>query len=320
MKRCHSPSIKLNRYKQKPLVSVCICTYNRANLLAEALASLVCQSSDSSLYEIIVIDNNSTDQTVEVTSAFSKQYPFVRRACETQQGLSHARNRGFNEAKAGWVAYMDDDAKAYPDFIEQALRVMDMNSFDCFGGVYLPWYRYGKPKWFQDHYATNGRLREDIGILKTENASGGVIVFRKKVLEQLGGFPVDLGMHGQTIGYGEETYVQMQMRKEGFTIGFNPELKIEHIVALYKLDPFWIIKSEFYHGYHSWKSTERKASWYKLANILVDALYRLVLRLVIQLTNLRHNDYYIQNWLIDAFAPFANSMGRVAGGVGQIID
>ncbi len=92
---------------------------------------------------------------------------------EFAQGLSHARNRGYREAQAAWVAYMDDDAKAYPDFVERILYITDQYPFDAVGGMFLPWYKYGKPKWFRDTYASNGRLLDQVGILEKKISPEG---------------------------------------------------------------------------------------------------------------------------------------------------
>ncbi|MGD8380729.1 MAG: glycosyltransferase, partial [Syntrophobacterales bacterium] len=93
-------------------ISVIVCTYNRAELLGGTLRTLCHQTLDTSEYEVIVVDNNSTDNTREVVDEFCRRSSNVRYCFEPQQGLSHARNQGLQEAKGKYVAYIDDDARA----------------------------------------------------------------------------------------------------------------------------------------------------------------------------------------------------------------
>jgi glycosyltransferase involved in cell wall biosynthesis len=88
------------------ILSVVICTYNRAELLERALNSLLNSPREASeSWELLVIDNNSTDMTKEVVSSYEARY-----ILEPNQGIAYARNRGYMEAKGTYVAYIDDDA------------------------------------------------------------------------------------------------------------------------------------------------------------------------------------------------------------------
>ena len=91
------------------LISVVICTYNRAALLANLLENLSAQSIDPSTYEIIIVDNNSLDQTRNVVEAFATSHGNVSYGFEACQGLSWARNHGYRIARGEYVAYLDDD-------------------------------------------------------------------------------------------------------------------------------------------------------------------------------------------------------------------
>ena len=99
-------------------ISVIVCTYNRAYLLKNCLRSLVDQLVETSTFEVIIVNNNATDDTEEVAKSFTEKYPNFRYIIEPNQGLSNARNRGYKEAKGEYVAYIDDDARAYTDWVE----------------------------------------------------------------------------------------------------------------------------------------------------------------------------------------------------------
>lgn len=294
-------------------ISIIICTYNRSDILTECLDSLVNQTADSSLYEVVVIDNNSNDSTAVIVKKYADQYTNFRYVKETRQGLSYARNRGYQEAKSDWVSYVDDDAKAHANYVERALWTITHFDFDCFGGMYYPWHKYRKPRWLPDSFGTKPKIQDKVGIMKKGFASGGVIVFKKQVLETMKGFPVNLGMSGKKVAYGEETYLQVKMREQGYVLGFDPELKIDHLVAKYKLNPWWHVKSKYMIGKQLWDTLNLDSSGIGIKYLLKNAL-RLFWHDTKQYTPLLlKQNYYWQNWILDVLAPFAINMGKIRG-------
>jgi len=138
-------------------ISVVVCTYNHSFLLKNCVTSLYEQTLAKDKYEIIVVDNNSKDDTAEVVKAF-KNDELIRYIFEEQQGLSHARNRGVSEAYGSYIAFIDDDAKAAPDWLEVAFQILNSTqpALDCLGGPCYPFYLSEKPKWFLDEYEIRG--------------------------------------------------------------------------------------------------------------------------------------------------------------------
>ncbi|WKN40719.1 glycosyltransferase [Tunicatimonas pelagia] len=294
-------------------ITVIICTYNRADILGDCLQSLVEQTCEPSHFEVLIVDNNSTDGTSQVAEHYTNQYPHFRWVREELQGLSHARNRGYNEATTPWVSYVDDDAKAHSNYVERALWTTRNFDFDCFGGTYYAWYKYGKPAWLPKNYGTKALDRRTVGITKDGYASGGVIIFKKSVLETLGGFPTHLGMKGNKISYGEETYLQVQMRKQGYTIGFDPELKIDHLVAKYKLKLWWHIQSQFRQGVISWETFDYSLENKKLTHMAKKAFFTLRDGIKLHTSQLLRPNYNWQHWIMDVVNPFAKDLGRLWG-------
>jgi len=113
-----------------------ICTHNRADLLADVLETICKQSLTAPGYEIIVVDNDSEDDTRRVTEAVSHRYSNVRYILEPRCGLSHARNRGLREANGQYVAFMDDDCKAPTHWLAVAKEIIDRVKPAVFGGPY----------------------------------------------------------------------------------------------------------------------------------------------------------------------------------------
>ena len=303
----------------KPIVTIVICTYNRAELLSDALDSLTKQSADISLFSILIVNNNSSDNTQEVAQEFVQNNSNSRLVTESQQGLSYARNRGYLEAECEWVAYMDDDACAFNNFIERMIYVIENYNFDCFGGIFLPWYKYGKPAWFKDAYGTSRYILNRTGVLERGFVSGGNIVIKKSVLKKLCGFDTNIGMSGKKVSYGEETQLQVRMRKLGYTIGFDPALKIDHLVNTYKQTPFWYIKSSYASGRDYWITQQLDPTWPILIRMFLGASKNLIKEFAYKTPKLIKKNYYIQNWLIDTFRHFSYTIGCIHMGINTIL-
>lgn len=237
-----------------PAVTVVICTYNRADLLARALDSLCRQDASPDLFEILIVDNASTDRTPDVAEQYMRHHPNVRYCHESKQGLSHARNRGWCEAKGAYVAYVDDECEMPPSWISQALAIIESRAPAIFGGPYYPRYSDPKPPWFKDAYGSD--VKEDNtprALGSNEYVSGGNMFVRRSLLEAQGGFHPALGMQGGQLGYGEETALQMAVRQAGSTeeVFYHPALKVHHLVRPEKMNLLWNIRQHFVGGRYS---------------------------------------------------------------------
>lgn len=297
-------------------LSIVICTYNRAELLKESINSLINQKATPNNHEIIIVNNNSTDDTLAIAQKLSQESDRIRVVTEKKQGLSYARNRGYMEARGEWVAYLDDDALAAPNWVERILFIIDNYDFDCFGGIYLPWYRSGRPYWYMDRYGSNKHIYDKTGILpQNRYFSGGNCVFKKELLLATDGFPGSLGMKGSKIHYGEENFMQFNLRKRGYKIGFDPELVIDHYVAPYKQNVFWFIKSAYKSGSANWQAYQKKVTLFLLlANLAAIFIFPLV-GIIKNFIKLFHKNYYFQNFVIDVFSRSASALGKFVVGI-----
>jgi len=233
-----------------PRISVVVCTYNRAGLLRGLLPTLCEQSADPSDYEVIVVDNNSSDRTPDVVTGFCSRFRNVHYVCESRRGLSHARNRGWRESRGRYVAYVDDDARVPQTWIASATKVIDAVDPAVVGGPYYPFYDSPKPKWFKDAYASSALGNKARVLDAFEFLSGSNFMVRREVLERLGGFDPRLGMAGSTVGYGEETELQKRMRREmpGEAIHYEPALYVRHRVSADKMTMRWMARHYFVAG------------------------------------------------------------------------
>ena len=133
------------------MISICICTYNRSESLQRTLDSLTEQKRiDLDVTEVLVVDNNCTDETANVVEAFRERLP-IRRVKESRQGLAHARNRAVAEFRGDVLLFTDDDIRFEPGWLaayRDAIRRFP--DADYFGGRILPDWGQMKPRWIGD--------------------------------------------------------------------------------------------------------------------------------------------------------------------------
>ena len=171
---------------EAPLVSIVIPCYNQAHFLGEAIESVLKQTYKH--FEIVVVDDGSTDNTSEVARGYSG----IRCIEQVNQGLSAARNTGIRESKGEYLVFLDADDRLYPIALEAGLRCF--RAFPQCGFVYGA-YRFinskGSPLWSP---ILNRVDKEHYLALLRENYIGmnGTVMFRRDVLEVFGGFDTSL--------------------------------------------------------------------------------------------------------------------------------
>jgi glycosyltransferase involved in cell wall biosynthesis len=260
------------------MISVAVCTQNRAELLENVLRTLRGQTLDPARYEILVVDNNSSDSTRGVVERAAAERPNVRYLFEPEIGLSHARNRAWREAAGDYVGYLDDDCEAPPHWIEAADAIARRIAPGVFGGPYFAFYRSPKPAWFKDAYGSHSLGPTPKTLRPPEFLTGGNIFFRRDLLEAVGGFDPRHGMKGGRIGYGEETALQILIRSHHphEALYYDPDLFVRHLVRPNKMDLRWVVRQRFASGRSSFQlaslsGASRRPRWEILLRILVAA-------------------------------------------------
>jgi len=299
-------------------LTVIICTYNRGYLLSETIPTIFQQNVSKNNYQVIIINNNSTDDTASILDNFVKQYKNLTVVNELQQGLSFARNTGYKNSTTEWIIYLDDDAKVPINFIERSLQVIYSNDYDCFGGVYFPWYKYGKPKWFKDIYVSTADYFKNNRGHKLQYASGGIMAIKKSILDKYDGFSTKLGMIGDAVAYGEETFLQRQMEQDGYKIGIVPKWSMEHIVNEYKLKPSWFIEHGYATGRDAILSYDKNVTSKKIFKYAIHLFRDLFKNLICNTPKLFRKKYYWQNWVVETLQPASLQFGRIIGTYRQI--
>ncbi len=233
------------------LITVIICTYNRAKFLPIALNSFTNQTLDNKVYEIIIVNNNSTDNTEKICKEFITNHPElnVKYFIEKNQGLSFSRNRGFRESSCGIIAYLDDDAYVEDDYLENIISFFQSNDTIAVGGQIFPVYDKGKeePIWLSKYvWGVVGKV--DFGndvILFPEHKypAGSNMIIDRNVLEESGLFNTKLGRIGRFGIASEEKDLFDRIRKKvQGKIYYLPNIPVYHIIEEQKLSGDYLKK------------------------------------------------------------------------------
>jgi glycosyltransferase involved in cell wall biosynthesis len=217
-------------------VSVVLCTYNRAPLLTDALAALVVQEQ-APPFEVIVVDNNSTDGTTLVIERFAAAGP-VRGIREPRQGLSHARNRGIESTAGPIVAFTDDDVRVDPTWVRAIARAFDDEpDVDMVGGRVEPQWRAAPPAWLADAgYAPlaivdYGDRPFRIAADEPRCLIGANVAVRRRALERLDGFSPHVQRVGDGVGSTEDHDFQMRLLQAGASARYDPRIVARAVVS-----------------------------------------------------------------------------------------
>lgn len=214
--------------------SVAICTYNRSYYLRKALNSLATQKlSEQDHFDIIVVDNNSTDATQDVVQQFESPAP-VRYICEERQGLSHARNAAIQASQSELIAFIDDDAVAEADWLSELMRVYKATPAACVGGrIDLDW-EIPRPDWLVEPlllYLSHLDYGSETLLLLRQLPFGANISFRRETLDKVGGFSTTLGRKGNQLLDAEEIELCHRIRLAGGEIWYTPKARVIHTVT-----------------------------------------------------------------------------------------
>lgn len=219
-------------------LSVAICTYNREKYLPQLFGSIIKQSLSPERYEVVIVDNNSTDSTAELCADFHSNYPnihymYVR---EENQGLSFARNRSIREASSPLIVFLDDDAYPAPDYFEGLLRAFKEDpSAAAVGGKILLHYESVIPDW-ENKYLNSLMGFYDPGdtpfVYRTKDyPRGSNMAFRSTIFDEVGGFNTKLGRIGRNLIGGEEKDIFYRIYQDKrYKVLYDPTLVVYHSV------------------------------------------------------------------------------------------
>lgn len=231
-----------------PVLTIAIPTYNRAAFVETAVNSLRQQSNAGERWRVIVVNNNSSDDTAERLAKAASVWPRLKVLFEPEAGASAARNCAVHACSNGYILFADDECKFPPNYVDRALALIDQHAPNMFGGPILPWYVETPPAWFWPEYGSYSLDKGDGS--RYTFLSGGNMGFSVEALRSIGGFNVARGPQGEKLSFGEETEVELRMLKK-FGLGavwFDPGLFNFHAVRPEKFRWRNLVREHFLRG------------------------------------------------------------------------
>ena len=233
----------------EPLVSVLVCTYNRGDLLGQTLDSLLIQKFGWGKFEVVVVDNASTDNTKDIVADYQARNSNIRYVYEPILGVAFARNTGARKSEAKYIAYFDDDLIAEPDclhnliapFLEEKKGVPSVVT----GKVELFWHG-NRPEWFPEKYETllsrfdrgdEPRFMTSDEYLITMN-----VAFQRKTFLDIGGIREDLSRKGRMFICGGDNEIFRRYVNKKLRLYYQPKALVWHLVPHSRQQRNWLYK------------------------------------------------------------------------------
>ena len=240
-----------------PSVSVVLSTYNRGPLLHDALRSVVAQDpAVTPRFELIVVDNNSTDDTRTVVETFSATDHRVRYVFEREQGLSFARNTGIRHARASVIAFTDDDVRIESNWLAAIVGAFEEHpEAAVVGGRVLPIWPAAPPAWLRrDHWAPlalvdHGDATVAVTLENPICLVGACMAYRRSVFDEVGLFAADLQRVKNGIGSLEDHEFLLRVLRSGRTGLYDPRIVVHAEVQGDRLEPQYHRRWHAGHGH-----------------------------------------------------------------------
>lgn len=301
------------------LVSAVICTYNRSDLLGGAIESLCHQTLAVDQYEILVVDNASTDQTAALVKEYQTTFDqhCIRYIYESQPGLGRARNRALQEAQGVYIAYIDDDARAAPDWLERALHLLQGPEQPfCVGGVIRPFYTSAKPEWFKDEYESFTWGLQPRRLNPGESFCGSNMTWVRQTLYEKGGFDEQVGVRGEVLSGGEETAVfnRLWQGTDPPALIYDPDLVVYHWAPPDKMQVKYVLRRAWAVGQSRWEMSRDRSTAQRARLLFVSSAAFVLWSLRALARRFRYP--YWQNWVIEEYQPVVVRLGIMSAGLG----
>lgn len=228
--------------------SIVLCTRNRAHLLESALDSLIALDYSPDAFELVLVDNGSTDGTAQTVARFERQARFpVRYVYEGRAGLSIARNRGIREARGVHLFFTDDDQLVDKAVLKEYDRVLERHGGRVFQGAIELSFTSARPRWL--HGSLTALLGETAQAPEGSVAAtlfGGNVLAHRDVFREFAGFHEALGKGAA--GYSEDSELAQRLTAAGETIRYAPTARVYHLIGPERTTVGFFRKTSFEKG------------------------------------------------------------------------
>jgi len=217
-------------------IEVAICTWNRSPLLQQTLSRLERLRADDVDWQLLVVDNNSTDATADVLRSFARRLP-LRSVFEPNPGLSNARNRAVSEVRGEYLVWTDDDVLVDEGWLEayaRAFRRWPDAAF--FGGPVEPWFENTPPTWLVDHWPTVAvayavrQFGDEPFPFDTSRVPYGANCAFKAEVQRAHTYDPSLGRRPDSHVSGEEADLMRRLLAAGHTGWWVPDARVQHFI------------------------------------------------------------------------------------------
>ena len=250
-------------------ITVILCTYNRSQVLSKALDSLAASTlPDSIHWEVLVVDNNSTDETREAIKEFCRRYPErFRYLFEPKQGKSYALNAGIREAGGEVLAFVDDDVTVDPVWLQSLTSSLHDGKWAGAGGRTLPARSFSPPRWLalDGPHSLSGMLYAhfnlgDVPCELDRAPYGANMAYRREMFEKYGGFRTDIGPgpNPEIPRFNEDTEFGRRLMAAGERLRYEPSAVVFHEVPPGRLNREHFLTSWFAWGRSEVREVGRK--------------------------------------------------------------
>jgi glycosyltransferase involved in cell wall biosynthesis len=226
-----------------PELSVVMCTYNRCDLLPGAIASVLAQDPSTPPFELLVVDNNSSDGTPGLLRGLAEADPRIRPLFEPRQGLSHARNAGIAAARAPILTFTDDDVRVGPGWVQSILRACrEYPEADVVGGKVLPDWPAAPPTWLTPAHwgplalVDYGNAPVRVSAERPLCLVGANLTVRRRAFDAVGAFSPDLQRVKDGVGSCEDHEFLLRLYRIGRSGIYDPRIEIHAAVQADRLD------------------------------------------------------------------------------------
>lgn len=235
-------------------VSVVICCYNSAEVIAETVAALATQSLDRGRWELVIVDNNCTDQTVSlVQSGLAGSGVACRVVQELQPGLIHARKRGVSEAGGSIVLFVDDDNILEPDYLERLLHIYaERPEVGAVGSLVSAQVAPDTPAWFHrvpQVYACGKQAGHSGDVTDTRmTLFGAGLSFRSPAIRAIffDGPPLFLtGRTGDVLLRGDDSELCLRCVLLGWRLWYDEDLRIRHNILPRRISWDYVLRAVY---------------------------------------------------------------------------
>ena len=249
-----------------PDCTICICTRNRVRYLGPTIEAALKQELPNGRFEILVVDNGSTDGTSGMVAERFRAGTRAPVRCirEETPGLSRARNRAIAETASDILLFLDDDAIPEPGWLAAlADAFASAPDIDVVGGAVIPVYEGGRPDWFparaENIFHPNIQAKGLQRVYYPHYPYGANIAFRRSVFSRVGLFREDLGYRGNSLMPAEETELLLRIEKSGGRILYEPKAIVRHLIPASRTSRSYLRRRYFMmgRGHHELEKTRR---------------------------------------------------------------